>query len=123
VQVQQVLVNLARNALDALAVSQPLDPTVVLWTAVVGDGTVEFGVRDNGEGIPGDRLGHIFDAYFSTRDEGMGMGLAISRTIVVAHQGRIDVDSEPGKGATFRVTLPVASAEADEEGADGLHLG
>ncbi len=52
------------------------------------EGSVEFGVSDNGEGIPADRLARVFDAYFSTRAGGMGMGLAISRTIVEAHHGR-----------------------------------
>jgi signal transduction histidine kinase len=106
IQIQQVLVNLTRNAIDALGASQPYDPTVIMWTGRSGSGSVEFGVSDNGEGIPEDRLARIFDAYFSTRDDGMGMGLAISRTIVEAHQGRIRVESQPGVGTTFRFTLP-----------------
>jgi two-component system, LuxR family, sensor kinase FixL len=125
VQIQQVLVNLVRNALDALTASQTPHPTVVMWTKQVAAGDVEFGVRDNGEGIPGERLPRIFDAFFSTRDEGMGMGLAISRTIVEAHQGRIHVESSPGSGATFWFRLPVAGelidADAEDSGADGLH--
>lgn len=108
VQIQQVLVNLVRNALDALADAQSPEPIVVMWTRPDPSGGVEFGVRDNGEGIAWDRLPHVFDAFFSTRDAGMGMGLAISRTIVEAHQGRIQVESSPGFGATFRFRLPLA---------------
>lgn len=107
-QVQQVLVNLLRNALDALGAAQPAQPTVVIATEPDTEGGVEFRVSDNGEGIPGDRIGQVFDAYFSTRDEGMGMGLAISRTIIEAHHGRFRVESEPGAGATFRFTIPAA---------------
>ncbi len=114
VQVQQVLVNLLRNALDALDASQPANPTVVIATEPDPEGGAGFRVSDNGEGIPGDRIGHVFDAYFSTRDEGMGMGLAISRTIVEAHHGRISVESEPGIHTTFRFTIPAAG-----EGDDG----
>ena len=86
-----------------------------------GPDAVELGVTDNGEGIPAERIPHVFDAYFSTRAEGMGMGLAISRTIVEAHQGRFFVESEPGIRTTFRFALP--GAPPDHERADGLHRG
>jgi signal transduction histidine kinase len=121
VQVQQVLVNLVRNALDALAASQPVEPSLVIWTRPADPDAVELGVTDNGEGIPADLVPHVFDAYFSTRAESMGMGLAICRTIVEAHQGRIVVESDPGVTTTFRVRLP--AAPTDHERADGLHRG
>ena len=84
-------------------------------------GGVEFAVSDNGEGIPPDRMSRIFDAYFSTRADGMGMGLAISRTIVEAHQGRFVVESEPGVKTTFRFLA--ASRRSDHDEPDGLHRG
>jgi len=121
VQIQQVLVNLVQNALESLAQSQTQSPSLVIWTRPDGQDHVELGVRDNGEGIPPDRLPRIFDAYFSTRAGGMGMGLAISRTIVEAHQGRFFVESEPGVQTTFRFQLP--AARPDHERADGLHRG
>jgi two-component system sensor kinase FixL len=121
VQIQQVLVNLVRNAFEALSDSQPPTPTVVMKTAAAGPGEVEFRVTDNGEGIPGEHLAQVFDAYFSTRDQGMGMGLSISRTIVEAHHGRIDVESHPGGGISFLFTLPAACA--DDAGSNGLHRG
>ena len=121
VQIQQVLVNLVRNAFEALAQSQALKPTVVITTKLAERGDVEFAVSDNGEGIPPDRLGRIFDAYFSTRAGGMGMGLAISRTIVEAHHGRFAVESEPGVRTTFRFLLP--AAQGDDARPDGLHRG
>ena len=92
VQIQQVLVNLVSNAFDAIASAQPLDPTVLIQTRTADSGGVEFCVTDNGEGIDQERLTKVFDAYFSTRAGGLGMGLAISRTIIEAHQGRITVD-------------------------------
>ena len=122
VQIQQVLVNLVRNAFEALAQSQTPEPRLVLSDP---DGrprqASEFAVSDNGEGIPSDRLTRIFDAYLSTRAGGMGMGLAISRTIVEAHQGRFFVDSDPGVRTTIRFLLP--AARSDHERPDGLHRG
>lgn len=119
VQIQQVLVNLVLNAFDALRALQPVEPRVVISTRRTPEGNVEFAVTDNGEGILEDRLPRIFDAFFSTRDQGMGMGLAISRTIIEAHHGRIDVESQPGVMTTFRFTLP--PADADDAGTDSPH--
>jgi two-component system sensor kinase FixL len=119
VQIQQVLINLARNAFEALSASKPVDQTVVMQTCRSSVGGAEFLVIDHGEGIPQDRLGQIFDAYFSTRAEGMGMGLAISRTIVEAHGSRLTVESEPGAVTTFKFTL-LASGAVHDSGADGL---
>jgi signal transduction histidine kinase len=121
IQIQQVLVNLIGNALDSVEHAQPEEPTVVVWTKPSDDGGVELGVRDNGEGISADRIAQVFDAYFSTRAGGMGMGLAICRTIVEAHHGRILVESEPGVGTTFRVLLP--AAEPNHESADRSYRG
>ena len=121
VQVQQVLVNLVRNAFEALAASEAVELTVVMQTRRTGSGAVEFSVSDNGEGIPRERLGKVFDAYFSTRAEGLGMGLAISRTIVEAHQGRITVQSVPGVWTSFRFTLPAAGV--DDARSNGVHSG
>jgi len=118
VQVQQVLVNLIRNAADALNAAQPPTPELVISARRVSPGVVEFAVSDNGEGIPADRIARVFDAYFSTRDDGMGMGLAISRSIVEAHRGKIGVESLPGVRTTFRFTLPTDDRE-DEDGDGG----
>jgi two-component system sensor kinase FixL len=106
VQIQQVLVNLVRNAFDSLSASEVVKPLILMQTHEVDSGDVEFSVTDNGEGIPRERFGKIFDAYFSTRAEGMGMGLAISRTIVEAHYGRISAESIPEVRTTFRFSLP-----------------
>jgi two-component system, LuxR family, sensor kinase FixL len=121
VQVQQVLVNLVRNAFDALGEAKPPQPTVVIQTRKASSGGVEFEITDNGEGIDEERLGRVFDAYFSTRAGGLGMGLAISRTIIEAHQGRITVSSQPGVTTTFRFTLPDGSG--NDAASQGLHRG
>jgi two-component system sensor kinase FixL len=109
VQIQQVLVNLIRNATESVSISQPSIPMVVMETRLDGAGYVEFKVLDNGEGITADRIEHVFDPFFSTRAEGMGMGLAISRTLVEAHHGRLTVESEPGILTVFRFTIPLTA--------------
>ncbi len=114
VQIQQVLVNLVRNAFEALAAMKPVEPKLVMQTRRTSTARVEFAVTDNGEGIDQERLERVFDAYFSTRAGGLGMGLAISRTIVEAHLGRITVSSQPGFTTTFRFTLPVDSEDDAE---------
>jgi C4-dicarboxylate-specific signal transduction histidine kinase len=119
VQLQQVLVNLVRNAIDAVLVAEVDRPRVVMATRRVDPGQVSLEVSDNGEGIAEDRKRRVFDAFFSTRADGMGMGLAISRTIVEAHQGRIAFESGPGLGTTFRVTIP-GDGRDDDAGTDGL---
>ena len=71
---------------------------------------VEVVVKDNGPGIDEEMIGHLFDAFFSTKESGMGMGLRISKKIVEAHYGELYVESEPGAGAAFHVVLPTDSA-------------
>jgi signal transduction histidine kinase len=75
---------------------------------------VTITIRDDGPGIRADVLPRIFDPFFTTKDvgHGMGLGLAISHGVVTAHGGRIDVQSTPGEGTTFRITLPVATVAA-----------
>ena len=119
VQIQQVLVNLIRNALESLANPQPTAAKVVMQVRKGEPEGLEFLVKDNGEGIPADRIAQVFESFFSTRDEGMGMGLAISRTIVEAHQGRIEVESTPGEQTTFRFVIPPDGGS--DARASGLH--
>jgi two-component system sensor kinase FixL len=120
VQIQQVLVNLVRNAFEALA-AQPDQPMLVMQTKRADSGGVEFAVIDNGEGIDPGSLDRVFDAYFSTRAGGLGMGLAICRTLIEAHQGRIRVTSSPGVRTAFTFTLPAGSR--DDGAVTRLHCG
>lgn len=121
VQIQQVLVNLIQNSLQAFTRTHTPDPTLVVSTRRCCRDDVEFAVSDNGPGIDPNALGRVFDPYFSTRADGMGMGLAICRTIAAAHQGRLTVESEPGIRTTFRFQVP--AARPDHEPTDGLHRG
>ncbi len=77
---------------------------------------VEISISDEGPGFSPEVSQFLFEPFFSTKAEGMGMGLVLSKTIVEAHQGRMWVDSEAKAGATFRFTLPVAGTEGAEAG-------
>ncbi len=112
VQIEQVLLNLVRNALDALAERPADERRLAVFTRVNGDHAV-VGVVDNGPGIPAERMEHLFDAFYTTKESGMGMGLAISQTIIEDHGGEIRAESEPGQGTLFQVRLPLADVAAD----------
>jgi len=115
VEIQQVLVNLVRNACEALEESDVGHRRVVVAVSVTG-GIVEVSVADNGPGLPPDEDFKLFDAFVTTKPEGLGMGLAISRTIVETHGGQLGAVSNPGGGATFRFTLPVAKKGGTDAG-------
>lgn len=110
VQIQQVLMNLVRNGCEAAISSDR--PEVVVSSERSGDGMVRICVSDNGPGIASE-AGDLFAPFASSKAKGLGLGLAISRTIVEAHQGRIWTEATQGKGARVCFTLPVASATAD----------
>jgi signal transduction histidine kinase len=102
------LINLLLNAMDAV-IDQPVHARHVTVSAARRDAsTVEFSVIDAGSGIPVETLPRIFDPFFTTKTSGMGMGLAICRTIVQAHGGDIRVENNPRGGAIVRFTLPVS---------------
>jgi PAS domain S-box-containing protein len=103
VQIQQVLVNLMRNAIDAMD-GQVARPRLEIRAGRQGD-MVQVQVSDNGPGIA--EAGKVFDAFFTTKPSGMGMGLAICRSIVESHGGRLWVEPGDGGGATFAFTLPI----------------
>ena len=110
VQVQQVVLNLMMNAAEAVA-GGPGDRRRVAISTTAGDGSVTVSVRDTGPGINSDLRDRIFDAFFTTKSEGTGIGLSISRTIVEAHGGRIWAEPAANGGAVFRFSLPVVSGE------------
>jgi C4-dicarboxylate-specific signal transduction histidine kinase len=114
VHLQQVLLNLILNSMDALNGASREDRRVTMTARLDGAQTVEIAVRDFGHGIPADKLAHVFDPFFTTKPNGMGMGLAISRTIIEAHGGRLWAENNNGRGAAFCFTLPIAEKAAAE---------
>ncbi len=109
VQLQQVVLNLALNAMDAVEVS-PRAREVVLGTSAGSGGKVEIFVRDTGPGLSPEVRVRAFEPFFSTKTQGLGMGLAIVRSIVERHGGRVHAENEGAGGAVFRVQLPIADS-------------
>ena len=106
-QLRQVLVNLIKNAAEAM----PAGGTITL-SVQRRPPNLEIKVADTGEGMPPDVVENIFTPYFTTKAKGSGLGLAISRNIVRAHNGELAVESRPGKGTVFTILLPLAEIEA-----------
>jgi PAS domain S-box-containing protein len=103
VQLQQVLMNLMLNAIEAM---QGVSAHLEINSQQTDDGQLLIAVSDTGLGLPTEKADQIFDAFFTTKPQGTGMGLAISRSIVESHGGRLWASSNSGRGATFRFTLP-----------------
>ena len=113
VQMQQVLLNLLLNACDAI-LPDGLDRRVTIATEAAADGTVELSLADRGTGIPPEEMQHIFEPFFTSKADGLGLGLSICRSIVTAHEGRLWADNNGDGGATFHLRLPVLDASAEE---------
>jgi len=116
IQLQQVLLNLVVNALDAVADRSSLGRLVVVRTRSDGKERVVLSVEDSGKGIDPTDMERVFEAFYSTKAEGLGVGLAISRSIVEAHGGRLWAENNPGEGVTFRCALPVWEEGGASEG-------
>lgn len=109
VHLQQVLLNLILNAMDAMNNVSETERHLFIATRGDGNGFVEIMVKDSGHGVPTDKKLRIFDSFFTTRPDGMGLGLSIARSIIEAHRGRIWVENNNiGKGATFHFTVPAS---------------
>jgi PAS domain S-box-containing protein len=117
IQIEQVLLNLLRNAMDAVAEVPPARREIRIATALVGDEHVEINVSDRGTGLAADIGDTIFDPFVSTKPNGLGLGLSISRTIIESHGGRLWAHANPEGGATFTFQLPIqAQTEATGSG-------
>ncbi|HKZ07859.1 MAG TPA: ATP-binding protein [Methylomirabilota bacterium] len=110
VQLQQVVLNLLLNGLDAMSEADGGARRLTLRTGAEGPDGVRVTVRDSGTGIDQVDLDRIFDPFYSTKATGMGMGLAIARSIIVAHRGRLEARNNPEGGATFSFVLPVSGS-------------
>jgi PAS domain S-box-containing protein len=115
VHLQQVLLNLLVNAMDAVAESASPERNIRVTAHLTDPGMIEIRVCDNGPGLPGRLPERVFEHFFTTKANGMGMGLPVSKTIIEAHKGRIWAENQPGGGgACFCFTLPIANGNRSE---------
>jgi two-component system sensor kinase FixL len=107
IQLQQVIINLLVNSVQAIVQSGQPTRRIDIETSIDAKGSAVFSVFDNGPGVAAADLAHVFDSFFSTKDAGIGIGLAICQSIITAHGGRILGSNRPSGGAHFHFTLPV----------------
>ncbi len=113
VQIEQVLINLIGNAFDAMRDTPVKDRKVEIVTRRGSDGTVCVSVRDYGAGIRDEVRERLFEQFFTTKEDGLGMGLAIVRSIIGAHRGKIEAENVDGGGARFYFTLPTSKEKTE----------
>jgi two-component system sensor kinase FixL len=109
VQLQQVLLNLIVNASDAMGDNPPRDRALTIATAEEGT-TVRFSVTDRGPGVAAGLIDAVFEPFVTSKPQGLGLGLAICRSIIAAHGGRIWAANNSSRGATFSFVLPIPFA-------------
>jgi PAS domain S-box-containing protein len=107
VQLQQVLLNLVLNGCDAMAGAARDNRRLTIRTSRADDGSVHLSVADGGTGIAPEKLEQVFEPFYTTKAKGLGLGLAVFRSIVAAHGGKLWATNNSGGGATFHLTLPV----------------
>ena len=108
VRIEHVLLNLVMNGFEAMEKTVPGDRRMIICTRAGSDGCCVISIRDAGTGIPEDAVERVFEQFFSTKPEGLGMGLAFARSVVESHGGRIWATNNSDVGATFHVALPIA---------------
>lgn len=110
-QIQQVILNLIRNAADAMQSCAEENQPIIIRTALIDRDHIRIAVSDDGEGIRKEHVQKIFTPFFSTKESGMGIGLAICRSVVESHHGELSFENNPNGGATFNLTLPIESED------------
>jgi signal transduction histidine kinase len=106
VQIEQVIMNFLLNAMDSMTETAVAERLIVVRLTRPDSESVAVSVEDKGHGIPPDRIARVFDSFFSTKENGMGLGLALSRSIAESHGGSVSAQNNSSNGATFHLILP-----------------
>jgi signal transduction histidine kinase len=108
IMIEQVLCNMVRNAFEAMAEAKSERREVAICTRSFDRNAIEIEVADTGPGIDAAVIDQVFDQFFTTKPEGVGMGLSISRSIIESHGGRVRAESSKDGGTSFRFTIPIS---------------
>ena len=111
IELQQVFINLVANGIEAMSACPAGERPLLVTTGCEGPRDIRISIRDSGHGIRVEPISRLFEPFFTTKTSGMGMGLAICRTIMEAHDGTLQAANNPDRGATFQLTLPVHRGE------------
>jgi len=114
IQLEQVLLNLTRNAIEAMQDVPTLQRRLMVRTTLLKEGAIELVVEDSGHGIPEELRERIFEPFITTKEQGMGLGLSISRGIIEDHGGKLLLDQASGRGTRLRIILPIEEDRARE---------
>ena len=111
IQIEQVVLNLVRNSIDAMLAVEPATRRLAIRVSQPGNDIVKVSMADSGRGCPGALAERLFEPFFTTKQNGLGIGLSISRSIIEAHGGRLWIEDSGTQGATFSFTLPLCPHE------------
>lgn len=114
IEIQQIILNLTRNSMEAMTENGSRSGDMTISTSKAENGAIEVAIHDTGPGMPAEVLARAFDSFFTTKSNGMGLGLSICRSMVESHGGQLWATSKEGVGATFHFTLPTAKQEHDD---------
>jgi C4-dicarboxylate-specific signal transduction histidine kinase len=120
IQLQQVIVNLLVNSIQAIAQADPAERRIFIAADSADAGTLTISIRDSGSGIAPEDFGRLFESFFTTKKEGMGIGLAVCQSIIAAHGGSIEASNHPDGGACFRFSLPATAPAKSTIAASGV---
>jgi PAS domain S-box-containing protein len=114
IQLEQVILNLLRNGMEAMVACNAASRQLIVYSRFRDQRTVQVSVQDQGVGLDAESLAHMFDPFYTTKHDGMGMGLPISRSIIEAHAGHLWAEpvAPPGRGTVFHFTLPISQEDA-----------
>jgi signal transduction histidine kinase len=107
IHLQQVVMNLATNGMDAMTNAVSAERAIMIQTSLLAGSCAQVSVSDAGTGIPAHKLEEVFDTFYTTKPHGTGLGLSIARTIVETYGGKIWAENRDGGGAVFRFTVPL----------------
>ena len=115
IEIEQVILNLMRNGVEAMANVEPEHRELVISTGMSNEDSISVDVRDSGHGLSDEERMHLFEPFYTTKTHGMGLGLSISRSIIEAHGGNLQVTPNADRGLTVSFTLPVFREHTRDE--------